>query len=140
MGIMHILGQISIGNNMISSDIWHKYYEWYFKIVIVISRAVRRVKFETIWKYHEWYLCEISRTNHAIICLYYYPQKVVIFTCRYFKLSWNTTALSQSNCKNFSCSSIRLEIPLASTINSKYILPFHLASERNKSMICLTAI
>ena len=35
---------------------------------------------------------------------------------------------------------IRLEIPLANTINSKYILPFHLASERNKSMICLAAI
>ena len=25
---------ISIGNSMISSDIWHKYHEWYFKIVI----------------------------------------------------------------------------------------------------------
>ena len=36
-----------------------------------------------------------------------YPKKVVIFTCRYFKLSWNTTALSQSNYRNFSCSSIR---------------------------------
>ena len=46
-------------------------------------------------------------TNHAIICLYYYTRKrFVIFTCRYFKLSWNTTALSQSNCSNFSCSSI----------------------------------
>ena len=32
--------------------------------------AVRRVKLETILKYHEWYLCQISRTNHAIICLY----------------------------------------------------------------------
>ena len=30
----------------------------------------------------------------------------VIFKCRYFKLSWTTTALSQSNCRNFSCSSI----------------------------------
>ena len=30
-----------------------------------------------------------------------------IFTCRYFKLSWNTTALRQSDCRNFSCSSIR---------------------------------
>jgi len=30
----------------------------------------------------------------------------VIFACRYFKLSWNTTAVSQSNCRNFSCSSI----------------------------------
>ena len=34
----------------------------------------------------------------------------VIFTCRYFKLSRNTTALSQSNCRNFSCSSIRASI------------------------------
>ena len=35
-------------------------------------------------------------------------KRFVIFTSRYFKLSWNTTALSQSNCRNFSCSSIRL--------------------------------
>ena len=55
---------ISIGNSMICSDIWHKYHEWYFKIVI---------RNETILKYHE--------------------------------LSWNSTALSQSNCSNFSCSS-----------------------------------
>ena len=76
------------------------------KLLYVISRAVRRVKFETILKYHEWYLCQILRTNHAIICLYYYPQRFVILICRYFKLRWNTNALSQSNCRNFSCSSI----------------------------------
>ena len=34
-------------------------------------------------------------------------KRFVIFTCRYFKLSWNNTALSQSNCSNFSCSSVR---------------------------------
>ena len=33
-------------------------------------------------------------------------KRFVIFTWRYFKLSWNTTALSQSNCRNFSCSGI----------------------------------
>ena len=33
-------------------------------------------------------------------------KRFVIFTCRYFKLSWNTIALSQSNCRNFSCSSL----------------------------------
>ena len=49
-----------------------------------------------------WYLCQISRTNHAIICLHYYQQKVCNFHM-YFKLGWNTTALSQSNCRNFSC-------------------------------------
>ena len=40
--------RICIGNSMISSDIWHKYHEWYFETVI---RAVRRVKFDTILKY-----------------------------------------------------------------------------------------
>ena len=73
---------ISIGNSMICSDInnWHKYHEWYIsKLLYFISRAVRQVKFETILKYHSWYLCQISHTNHAIICLYYYPQKVCNF-------------------------------------------------------------
>ena len=34
----------------------------------------------------------------------------VIFKWRYVKISWNTTALSQSNCGNFSCSRINIEI------------------------------
>ena len=41
------------------------------KLLYVISRALRRLKFEKILKYHEWYLCQISRTNYAIICFYY---------------------------------------------------------------------
>ena len=49
------------------------------KLLYVISRAVRQVKFETILKYHKWHLCQISHTNHAIICLYYYLQKVCNF-------------------------------------------------------------
>ena len=36
--------------------------------------------------------------------------ETVIVTCRYFKLSWNTTALSQSNCRNFSYSSVMIDI------------------------------
>ena len=86
------------------------------KLLYVVSRAVRRVKFETILKYHEWYLCQISRTNHAITAVFVYRlytatrKRFVIFTCRYFKLSWNIAALSQSNCRNFSCSSITLRI------------------------------
>ena len=31
---------------------------------------------------------------------YYFYFRFVIFTCRYFKLSWNTTTPSQSNCRN----------------------------------------
>ena len=54
---------------MICTDIWEKYDEWYFKIVI---QNFKRVKIETILKYHNWYLYQISPTNHAIICLYYY--------------------------------------------------------------------
>ena len=37
-------------------------------------------------------------------------KRFVIFSCRYFKLSLNTTALSQSNCRNFSFSSTTLVI------------------------------
>ena len=70
------------------------------KLFYVISRAVRRVKFETSFlKYHEWYLREMSRTNHATICLYYYPQTVCNFH------------ISQSNCSSLSCSSINPSIP-----------------------------
>ena len=36
-------------------------------------------------------------------------KRFVLFTCRYFKLSGNTTALSQSNCRIFSCSSMNEE-------------------------------
>ena len=45
----------------------------------VISRAVRGVKFETVLKYHERFLCQISRTDRTIICLYNYPLKVCNF-------------------------------------------------------------
>ena len=85
------------------------------KLSYVISRAIRGVTFETNLKYHEWCLCQISRTNHAsIICLYTTRKRVVIFTCRYFKLSWNTTAnqiakishVVQYNKNNGTCNSI----------------------------------
>ena len=36
------------------------------KLLYIISRAVRRVKFGTILKYHESDLCQISRTNNSI--------------------------------------------------------------------------
>ena len=83
---------ISIGNSMICSDIWHKHHKWYFKVVIRI---------ETILKYHECYLCQISRANHAIICYTTTRKRFVIFTCRYFKLSWNTTALKPIKLQKF---------------------------------------
>ena len=51
-------------------------------------------------------------------------KRFVIFTCRYFKLSWNTTALSQSDCRNFSCSSI-------TNVNIKGYNFFHTNSPTN---------
>ena len=58
-------------------------------------------------KYNEWYLCQISRTDHAIICLYCYLQRFCNFHMWVFQIKLtNTTCLSQSNCRNFSFSSI----------------------------------
>ena len=58
------------------------------KLLYVISRdVIRRVKLETILKYHEWYLCQISRPNHTIICLHYYPQKVCNFHMQVFQIT-----------------------------------------------------
>ena len=52
---------------------------WVTVLVYVIAWFVVISGIETILKYHEWYLYQISRTNHAIICLYYYPRKVCNF-------------------------------------------------------------
>ena len=68
---------ICIGNSMICSDIWHKYHEWYFEIVIRISRVFRRVKFETTLKYHEWHLWQISVTNLACVQTSPLPHKKI---------------------------------------------------------------
>ena len=48
------------------------------KLLYVISRTVRRVKFETILKYHKWYLLQILRTNHALFILL--PTKGLLFS------------------------------------------------------------
>ena len=88
---------ISIGNSMICSDIWHK-YEWYFKIVKRNLREFWNITSSIYAKYHV-----------QIMLLFFYAttrKRVVIFTRRYFKVSWHTTALSQSNYRNVWCSSI----------------------------------
>ena len=61
-----------------------------------------------------------------------------IFTCRYFKLSWNTTALSQSNCINFSCSSITEILRcLAYTILQRFYNSWLILFYRDLTMPCL---
>ena len=69
------------------------------KLLYVIPRAFRRVKFETILKYSGIY----AKYHVQIMLLFVYT------ATRYFKLSKNTTAVSQSNCRNFSCSSVIIE-------------------------------
>ena len=101
---------------MIWSDIWHKYHEWYFKIVIRnlrkfwnMTRWYFKIVIRNLRKFWNMTSCIYAKYHAQILLLFVYTttrQRFVIFTCRYFKLSWNTTALSQSNCRNFSCSSI----------------------------------
>ena len=86
---------------MIWSDIWHKYHEWYFEIVWNL-RQFWNITSGIYAKYHVQIMLLFAYTTTH--------EKFVLFTCRYFKLSWNTTALSQSNCRNFSCSSISVVI------------------------------
>ena len=83
------LGKIGVGNSMICSDIWHKYHEWYFEIVLQNwnLRQLWNIRSGIYAKYHVQIMLLFVYTTTGNI--------FVIFTCRYFKLSWNTTALSQ---------------------------------------------
>ena len=95
---------------MICIDIWHKYHEWCFKIAIRNFRQFRNITSGIYVKYHV-----------QIMLLFVYTttrKRFVIFTCGYFKLSWNTTALNQSNCRNFSCSTIKTNLLIFYSKNS----------------------
>ena len=64
--------------------------------------------------------------TYKIMLLFVYTtihKRFVIFTSRYFKLSGNTTDVSQWKCRNFSCSSIKYW----NLINCKSVeFPYHL--------------
>ena len=70
----------------------------------------------------------------------------VIFTCRYFKLSWNTSALSQSNGRNFSGSSIITVIIIIIVVYNYYCCCFHhhldysLAHKKEINFCCVNFI
>ena len=79
------------------------------------------MKFETILKYYEWYLCQISRPKHTInTVLILLPANSLQFP----HVSWNTTALSQSNWINFSCkyNVVKTTRSLRATWNSRNTL------------------
>ena len=72
-----------------------------------------------------------AKYHEQIMLLFVYTttrKKFVIFTCRYFKLSWNTTALSQSNCRNFLCSSIIIGKPSGNLCEGDYCIMSYLVS------------
>ena len=72
---------VSIGNSMICSDIWHKNYELYFEIFCTFQEPLGE------WNVRQfWNICQISRTNYAVICLYYYPQTVCNFHMYVFQI------------------------------------------------------
>ena len=97
-----LINYICIGNSMICSDNGHKYHEWYFSL-----RQFWNITSGIYAKYHvQIRVLFVYTTTH---------KRFVIFTCGYFKLSWNTTALSQSNCRNFSCRRITVEHHLLAT-------------------------
>ena len=79
---------VCIGNTMISSDICHKYHEWYFEIHEQLGE----------WNLRQfWNITSDIYVKHHVqimlLCVYTTTRKrFVIFTYRYFKLSWNTTA------------------------------------------------
>ena len=56
------------------------------KLLYIISRAIRRVKFGPILKYHEWYL-QYAKYHVQIILLFVYTTKWEI-------QSWNTTCIA----------------------------------------------
>ena len=76
-----------------------------------------------------------AKCQVQIMLLFVYTttrKRFAIFTSRYFKLSWNTTALSQSNCRNFSCSSIMW---LARTRLLRHAFPISLMILRKKTRL-----
>ena len=98
---------------MICSDIWHKLLTTsdISKLSYEILRTVRRVKFETV-KFEISRMVFVPNITYKS-CYYMFillPSKVLYFSqVGYFKLSWNTTALVQSNRRNFLCSSIKVK-------------------------------
>jgi len=58
----------------------------------------------------ENFLPFLRNSRNEIIWWFWVTIVTVVFICKYFKLSWNTSALSQSNGRNFSGSSISTEI------------------------------
>lgn len=71
------------------------------KLFYSISRVDRRRNFEAILIYHGWYLCQVTSMNSANISSLQIHGNFEILTTDNLKLSWNATAVSQSDSSNF---------------------------------------
>ena len=108
---------------MICSDIWHKYHEWYFKNCYTkFHEPLAEWNLRQFWNITSGIYAKIYHVQIMLLFVYTTTLKrFVIFKCRYFKLSWNTTALTQSNCRNFSCSRINTKIIQLTSENTSII-------------------
>ena len=81
--------------SMICSDIWYKYHERYFQSVIRIftSRQASQINFLRQF--------EITGTNHAIIWLYYYPQRFCNFHIKVFQIKLKCHCSKSIKLQNF---------------------------------------
>ena len=116
---------------------WFYYALWLasvFTLVLVLrqsseNRSISKVLYVLHEPLGKWNLRQFRNITSGIQCqislqimlLFVYTitrKGFVISTCRYFKWRWNTTALSQSNWKNFSCSDLNRETILLVTYRS----------------------
>ena len=135
------LDGISIGDSMICSDIWHK-YQWYYQSYRVIFQNCYTQFHKLLGKWNLRQFWNITSGIYAkyhmqIMLLFVYTtirKRFVIVTCGYFKLRWNTTALSQSNCRKFSCSSINfLVLPMRECRLEYYVLRWLRRLQQNET-------
>lgn len=97
---------ITIGNSMICSDIWHKYYSWYFKIVSNFTCLTARNYTQQfpnntcgIYAKYHYKLCYCLYKCHIqIMLLFVYTitrKRFAPSTCNYFKLRNNPIKLQK---------------------------------------------
>ena len=98
---------------MICSDTWHKYHESYFEIRIRNGEWNLR----QLWNITSVINAKYHATNHAIICLYYYPRKVCNFHMWVFQMKLEYHFSKPTKLQNFPYSSIKWFIYIKKTVN-----------------------
>ena len=82
--------KICIGNSMICSDIWHKYQEWYFKIVLHNFMSPQASEI--------WGNFEISRVVHIYAKYHVQFMLLLVYTTTWEIQSSNAMCFFSSSC------------------------------------------